>query len=179
MLDPLTMKCRRSKLLPKQGHLLVMKNFNSFKLNHGLMEVGYVGHQDSTFKPKKFDAKTSSISMTATMDSLGNLILVPDGKPMIRLVPGLSNVFIAACHKGERLTLDINSKSCRQNYEFWSEFLGMLSPVSNSTSRARCYLPGRGSSIPINLFTAFALTRPVPSVKKLAVHDSEDFMAIR
>ena len=62
-------------ILCKQGHLLVIENFNSFKLNHGLMEVGYVGHQDSTFKPKNFDAETSSISMTATMDTLGNLIL--------------------------------------------------------------------------------------------------------
>ena len=61
-------------ILCKQGHLLVIENFNSFKLNHGLMEVGYVGHQDSTFKPKTFDAETVSISMTATMDTLGNLI---------------------------------------------------------------------------------------------------------
>ncbi|GKA82112.1 FAD dependent oxidoreductase [Tanacetum coccineum] len=83
-----------------EDHLLVIENFNSFRLNHDLMEAGYVGHQDSTFKPKNFDAKTSSISMTATMDTLGNFILVPDGKPMIRHVPGLLNVFIAAGHEG-------------------------------------------------------------------------------
>nr|GEX38328.1 amidophosphoribosyltransferase, chloroplastic-like [Tanacetum cinerariifolium] len=41
-----------------------------------------------------------------------------------------------------------------------------------------CYLPGRGSSIPIDLFTAFTLTRPVLPVKKLTVHDNGDFMAI-
>nr|GEU32475.1 hypothetical protein [Tanacetum cinerariifolium] len=42
----------------------------------------------------------------------------------------------------------------------------------------RCYLPERRSSIPIDLFTAFALTRSVPLVKKLTVHDSGDFMAV-
>ncbi|GJY46694.1 hypothetical protein Tco_0435757, partial [Tanacetum coccineum] len=39
-------------LKPQKGYLLVIDNLNSFKLNHGLMETGYVGHQDSTFKPK-------------------------------------------------------------------------------------------------------------------------------
>ncbi|GKE40167.1 hypothetical protein Tco_1463572 [Tanacetum coccineum] len=52
-----------------------------------------------------FDAETSSISMTAAMDTLGNLILVPGGKPMIGPVPGLSNVFGSAGHEGEGLTL--------------------------------------------------------------------------
>lgn len=147
---------------PRKGHLLVIENFNSFKLNHGLMEVGYVGHQDSTFKPKNFDAETSSISMTATMDTLGNLILgssrqfvgfnteineqiinkiwerageffpslkalsltdleksrnvrvglrpfMPGGKPMIGPFPGLSNVFVAAGHEGEGLTLALGT----------------------------------------------------------------------
>lgn len=45
------------------------------------MEVGYVGHQDVTLQPINLDsnvdhhAKISSVSMTATMDILGNLIL--------------------------------------------------------------------------------------------------------
>ncbi|GJZ00804.1 hypothetical protein Tco_0518233 [Tanacetum coccineum] len=38
--------------------------------------------------------------------------------------------------------------------------------------------PARGSSILIDLFTACVLTRPVPPVKKLMVHDSGDFMEI-
>nr|GEZ45797.1 hypothetical protein [Tanacetum cinerariifolium] len=36
----------------------------------------------------------------------------------------------------------------------------------------------RESSLPIDLFTAFSLTRLVPPVKKLTVHNSGDFMAI-
>ncbi|XP_071697345.1 uncharacterized protein [Rutidosis leptorrhynchoides] len=147
---------------PRKGHLLVLENFKSFNLNHGLMEVGYVGHQDSTFKPKNLDAETSSISMTATMDTLGNLVLgssrqfvgfntetnehiinqiwerardffpslrelsladmekkrevrvglrpfMPGGKPMIGPVPGLPNVFLAAGHEGEGLTLALGT----------------------------------------------------------------------
>ncbi|KAJ9548825.1 hypothetical protein OSB04_021368 [Centaurea solstitialis] len=145
---------------PRKGHLLVIENFNSFKLNHGLMEVGYIGHQDATLQPSNVDSETSSISMTATMDSFGNLVLgssrqfvgfstevdehiinqiwerareffpslrelsltdlqknrevrvglrpfMPDGKPMIGPVPGLSNVFLAAGHEGEGLTLGL------------------------------------------------------------------------
>lgn len=39
--------------------------------------------------------------------SLTRLIfdLVPDGKPVIGLVPGFSNVFLAAGHEGEGLSL--------------------------------------------------------------------------
>lgn len=64
-----------------QGHLLVIENFNSFKLNHGLMEAGYVSHQNATLEsivsdPKSVNhAESTSISMTATMDTMGNLIL--------------------------------------------------------------------------------------------------------
>lgn len=149
---------------PRKGHLLVIENFNSFKLNHGLMEAGYVGHQNATLESIVSDSKSvnhaesTSISMTATMDTMGNLILgssrqllgfntevdesiinciweragmffpclqelslkslserrnvrvglrpyMPDGMPVIGPVPGLSNVFVAAGHEGEGLTL--------------------------------------------------------------------------
>lgn len=33
------------------------------------------------------------------------LVLVPDGKPVISPVPGLSNLFLAAGHEGEGLSL--------------------------------------------------------------------------
>ncbi|KAK1434737.1 hypothetical protein QVD17_00487 [Tagetes erecta] len=144
---------------PRKGHLLVIENFSSLKLNHGLMEAGYVGHQDATLRP---GAEPSSISMTATMDTSGNLVLgssrqfvgfnteisehiinqiwerageffpslrqfsltdlektrhvrvglrpfMPGGKPMIGLVPGLSNVFVAAGHEGEGLSLALGT----------------------------------------------------------------------
>lgn len=55
------------------------------------MEVGYVGHQDSTFQPSNLDAETSSISMTATMDTLGNLVL---GESSIFEAPYLSIVYV-------------------------------------------------------------------------------------
>ncbi|KAL8208701.1 hypothetical protein R6Q57_008113 [Mikania cordata] len=144
---------------PRKGHLLVIENLNSFKLNHGLMELGYVGHQDATLQP---GAETSSVSMTGTMDTSGNLVLgssrqfvgfsteisehiinqiwerareffptlrefsptdleksrevrvglrpfMPGGKPMIGLVPGLSNVFLAAGHEGEGLSMALGT----------------------------------------------------------------------
>lgn len=63
-----------------QGHLLVLENFKSFKVNHGLMEAGYVNHESATLSPttdtgNKSDANTASVSMTATMDMSGRLVL--------------------------------------------------------------------------------------------------------
>lgn len=66
---------------PRKGHLLVVENFNPFQLNHGLMEVGYADHQvvserGSDFSPREVDGdQILSISMTATMDIMGNLVL--------------------------------------------------------------------------------------------------------
>ncbi|XP_052170532.1 uncharacterized protein LOC127786865 [Diospyros lotus] len=65
---------------PRKGHLLVVKDFNFFRLNHGLMEVGYADHQSATLQSSvsasgSVNASTSSVSMTATMDSWGNLVL--------------------------------------------------------------------------------------------------------
>lgn len=59
----------------------MLENFNPFELNHGLMEVGYVDHQVPTHSPAvsalgRVDHDQSlSISMTATMDPNGNLLL--------------------------------------------------------------------------------------------------------
>ncbi|KAG8388858.1 hypothetical protein BUALT_Bualt02G0168700 [Buddleja alternifolia] len=153
---------------PRKGHLLVVENFKSFKLNHGLMEVGYVNHQsalDSSATSDSgtgYDANTASISMTATMDMSGRLVLgssrqlvgfnteivesiidriwerageffptlkevslkdlsksrevrvglrpyMPGGKPVIGPVAGLSNMFIAAGHEGEGLSLALGT----------------------------------------------------------------------
>lgn len=59
-----------------QGHLLVLENFNSLKLNHASMEAGYVGHHDLTLHPGQVDhGQILSISMTATTDVIGNLVL--------------------------------------------------------------------------------------------------------
>ncbi|CAB4291119.1 unnamed protein product [Prunus armeniaca] len=67
---------------PRKGHLLVLENFNSFQLNHGLMEVGYVDHQTAIPLPNistsgllDHDGQTLSVSMTATMDTAGNIVL--------------------------------------------------------------------------------------------------------
>ncbi|KAF5746270.1 hypothetical protein HS088_TW06G00440 [Tripterygium wilfordii] len=149
---------------PRKGHLLVLENFNSLKLNHGLMEVGYVGHQENATSATKLtdNGQALSVSMTATMDSVGNLVLgssrqfagfstevddsiigyiwkrvagffpqlkevsltdfavrrkvriglrpyMPDGKPMIGPVPGLSNVFIATGHEGCGLSMALGT----------------------------------------------------------------------
>ncbi|GMP90181.1 hypothetical protein CsSME_00041429 [Camellia sinensis var. sinensis] len=152
---------------PRKGHLLVLENLNAIKLNHGLMEVGYVDHEaaalDSSVSASgPVHAQISSISMTATMDAWGNLVLgssrqfvgfdteidesiinriweraveffpalmefslrdfresrevriglrpyMPHGKPMIGPVPGLSNLFLAAGHEGEGLSLALGT----------------------------------------------------------------------
>ncbi|XP_059660018.1 uncharacterized protein LOC132306588 isoform X2 [Cornus florida] len=154
-------------VMPRKGHLLVLENFSSLQLNHGLMEMGYIGHKvvtlDSSVSASgSTHTQTSSISMTATMDASGNLVLgssrqfvgfntemdasilnniwdrageffptlrevclsdfsksrevriglrpyMPDGKPVIGPVPGLSNVFLAAGHEGEGLTLALGT----------------------------------------------------------------------
>ncbi|KAI3936028.1 hypothetical protein MKX01_021458 [Papaver californicum] len=66
---------------PRKGHLLVIENFKAMQLNHGLMEVGYINHQfvpphsTSSASSAPDDARTLSVSMAATMDSVGNLFL--------------------------------------------------------------------------------------------------------
>ncbi|KAK9087917.1 hypothetical protein Syun_030311 [Stephania yunnanensis] len=66
---------------PRKGHLLVVENFNSFRVNHGMMEVGYVGHQIAASHPSSSSSdlvdneQNLSISMTATTDAMGNLVL--------------------------------------------------------------------------------------------------------
>lgn len=62
-----------------QGHLLVLENFKSFQLNHGLMEVGYGNHESSALSSTtdpgaKYHANAASISMTATMDMSGRVV---------------------------------------------------------------------------------------------------------
>ncbi|XP_057964770.1 uncharacterized protein LOC131155565 isoform X3 [Malania oleifera] len=150
---------------PRKGHLLVLENLN-FQVNHGLMEVGYVDHQIATMRSSNLASgnhdQALSISMTATMDSMGNLLLgssrqfagfsteseetiihhiwerageffptlrgiplknfiqsrkvrvglrpyMPDGKPVIGPVPGFSNVFLAAGHEGEGLSMALGT----------------------------------------------------------------------
>ena len=67
---------------PRKGHLLVLENFDMLKLNHGIMELGYVDHQgdnshsihlSSTSNKDEHDA--ASISMTATLNTKGHLVL--------------------------------------------------------------------------------------------------------
>lgn len=64
---------------PRKGHLLVLENFKSFQLNHGLMEVGYVNHESAALSSNtdpgtKYHANAASISMTATMDMSGRVV---------------------------------------------------------------------------------------------------------
>ncbi|XP_077227508.1 FAD-dependent oxidoreductase family protein isoform X2 [Tasmannia lanceolata] len=67
---------------PRKGHLLVLENFSQFRLNHGLMELGYVNHEISAPVPSssasgaiEHENSASSISMTAMTDVMGNLVL--------------------------------------------------------------------------------------------------------
>ncbi|CAB4321438.1 unnamed protein product [Prunus armeniaca] len=69
---------------PRKGHLLVLENFNSFQLNHGLMEAGYIDHHHTAVPLPSLstsgllddhDGQALSVSMTATMDTMGNIVL--------------------------------------------------------------------------------------------------------
>ncbi|KAL6564951.1 hypothetical protein OROMI_016401 [Orobanche minor] len=66
---------------PRKGHLLVLENFKPFNLNHGLMEAAYTSHESANMSSNRtdsvigFDVNTASISMTATMDLTGRLVL--------------------------------------------------------------------------------------------------------
>ncbi|KAM0947189.1 putative FAD dependent oxidoreductase, FAD/NAD(P)-binding domain superfamily [Dioscorea sansibarensis] len=66
---------------PRKGHLLVLENYNKIHLNHGLMEAGYANHLVTKIPNTFLVSETidehclSSISMTATLDMRGNLVL--------------------------------------------------------------------------------------------------------
>lgn len=67
---------------PRKGHLLVLENFNRLKLNHGIMELGYVDHQGDNSNSVHLSSKSNedehaaaSISMTATLNTKGHLVL--------------------------------------------------------------------------------------------------------
>lgn len=55
-----------------QGFLLSVENFNYLKLQHGLMEAGYLDHEESVISESD---GALSISMTATIDASGNLLI--------------------------------------------------------------------------------------------------------
>ncbi|XP_058736837.1 uncharacterized protein LOC131609199 isoform X2 [Vicia villosa] len=146
---------------PRKGHLLSLQNFNSLHLNHGLMEAGYVDHP-SISGLSSDHGRNLSVSMTATIDAEGNLLIgssrefagfntdldeyvishiwkqvaeffpklkmlslsdlsasrkvriglrpyMPDGKPAIGPVPGLSNVYVAAGHEGGGLSMALGT----------------------------------------------------------------------
>eukprot|EP00252_Welwitschia_mirabilis_P006720 TRINITY_DN1761_c0_g1_i1.p1 TRINITY_DN1761_c0_g1~~TRINITY_DN1761_c0_g1_i1.p1 ORF type:complete len:460 (-),score=91.95 TRINITY_DN1761_c0_g1_i1:229-1608(-) len=66
---------------PRKGHLLVLRRPPTMQLNHGLMELGYCNHLPALVwseNPSEFGDKftlETSVSMTATLDSMGNLVL--------------------------------------------------------------------------------------------------------
>ncbi|CAD6224255.1 unnamed protein product [Miscanthus lutarioriparius] len=67
---------------PRKGHLLVLEKFDKVKLNHALMEVGYIGHHIAKPNSTHMASESSedelgalSVSMTATIDTKGNLVL--------------------------------------------------------------------------------------------------------
>lgn len=147
---------------PRKGHLLEVQNFNFLQLNHGLMEAGYVDHPTISGLESSDHGRNFSVSMTATVDAAGNLLIgssrefagfntdldesvvsyiwkrvgeffpklkmlslsdlsadrkvrvglrpyMPDGKPMIGPVPGLSNVYLAAGHEGGGLSMALGT----------------------------------------------------------------------
>lgn len=67
---------------PRKGHLLVLERPQTLQLSHGLMEIGYCNHQIASVLPDVSPTNivhsslhTLSVSMTATIDSEGSLVL--------------------------------------------------------------------------------------------------------
>ncbi|XP_021768557.1 uncharacterized protein LOC110732878 [Chenopodium quinoa] len=58
---------------PRKGYLLVFENIKSnLRLNHATMEAGYVNYQRTSTENS---SKSTDISMTATIDAKGNLLV--------------------------------------------------------------------------------------------------------
>ena len=60
----------------------MLEKFDKVKLNHALMEVGYIGHHIAKPNSTHMASESSedelgalSVSMTATIDTKGNLVL--------------------------------------------------------------------------------------------------------
>jgi hypothetical protein len=60
----------------------VLEKYDRLKLNHGIMELGYVDHQGDNSNSLPLSTKSneeehdaSSISMTATLNTKGHLVL--------------------------------------------------------------------------------------------------------
>ncbi|CAO2826478.1 unnamed protein product [Amaranthus hypochondriacus] len=149
---------------PRKGMLLAIENFRYLRLKHGVMEAGYVDHQKSVISASEQVAEDESlsISMTATRDASGNLLIgssrqfagfntemnafivnriweraqeffpalkefsvknlseqmnvriglrpyMPDGKPVIGPVPGVSSLFLASGHEGGGLSMALGT----------------------------------------------------------------------
>ncbi|CAN6485493.1 unnamed protein product [Victoria cruziana] len=67
-------------VIPRKGHLLILENFQKMQLKHGIMEVGYVDHHivspsSNLTSSGVSECENLSISMTATTDAEGNLVL--------------------------------------------------------------------------------------------------------
>ncbi|KAK7256199.1 hypothetical protein RIF29_29637 [Crotalaria pallida] len=60
---------------PRKGHLLELQNVNFLQLNHGLMEAGYVDHATMPDLESSDHGRDLSVSMTATVDATGNLLI--------------------------------------------------------------------------------------------------------
>ncbi|KAI6694392.1 hypothetical protein NL676_022102 [Syzygium grande] len=90
------------------GHLLVLEDFDLIRLNHGLMEVGYISHQQMMQHSSvsaaglSNDEEMLSISMTATTDAMGNLIL------------GSSRQFVGFSTKADASIIDSIWKRARE-----------------------------------------------------------------
>lgn len=78
----------------------MLENFDMLKLNHGIMELGYVDHQgdnshsihlSSTSNKDEHDA--ASISMTATLNTKGHLVLGDLRVQTYPFVPPFADLF--------------------------------------------------------------------------------------
>ncbi|GAU29620.1 hypothetical protein TSUD_164700 [Trifolium subterraneum] len=111
---------------PRKGHLLALQNFNSLRLNHGLMEAGssrefagfntdldesvinHIWKRVGEYFPKLRSLSISDLCETRKV-RIGLRPYMPDGKPVIGLVPGFSNVYLAAGHEGGGLSMALGT----------------------------------------------------------------------
>ncbi|KAB1226724.1 D-amino acid dehydrogenase small subunit [Morella rubra] len=122
---------------PRKGHLLMLENSDVLQLNHGLMEpsmsyhpydifsgssrqfAGFSSEVDERiitgiwkraveFFPKLKELPLSEFSKGRKV-RVGLRPYIPDGKPMIGPVPGLTNVFLATGHEGGGLAMGLGT----------------------------------------------------------------------
>ncbi|MED6151000.1 hypothetical protein PIB30_078095 [Stylosanthes scabra] len=95
----------KSHLIQYQGS---SREFVGFSTELDESVVRYIWNRVAEFFPKLKSLSLSDLSASSKV-RIGLRPYMPDGKPMIGLVPGLSNVYLAAGHEGGGLSMALGT----------------------------------------------------------------------